>query len=94
MRKAKLLLIAISVFATVGGVLAFEAKRVTLQVFKTTTTTNATGATITICKLLPGFYAIVEIAPLVPSVYTTAVTNTTTIPRTFCSLTLRLGIED
>jgi len=94
MKKAKLVLITLFMLATVGGILAFKAYRFHLIVFKTTTATYPGGVTITICKLLPDVYNIAPNAPLWPSVYTTLTTTTTTIPTTFCSLSLRLTIEE
>ena len=94
MKKAKIVLSAVALFAVVGGAFAFKAHRNQVQAFKTTTTTNPAGNTITICRVLPGFYDIAPAAPLSPSVYTTAATTATTIPTTFCTLTLRLSAED
>jgi len=93
MKKAKIILSAVAFFAVVGGALAFKVHRNDLVAFKTTTTTNPAGITITVCKLLPDVYNIAPNAPLSPSVYTTLTTTTTTIPTTFCSLTLRLQTE-
>jgi len=94
MKKAKLILISTYILAIAGGILAFKANRFFILVFKTTTTTNTAGAQITICKLLPGYYVIDPSAPPVASVYSTIATNTTTVPTAFCSLTLRLTVEE
>lgn len=53
MKKAKIMLMAITVLAVVGGALAFKAKTVdTVRVCATTTNDNSG-----ICKLLPSTFA-------------------------------------
>ncbi|PWV45797.1 hypothetical protein [Chitinophaga sp. S165] len=51
MKKARIVLSAVALFAVVGGALAFKASRQPASFFSNTTTTTIGGAQTTICTL-------------------------------------------
>jgi hypothetical protein len=51
MKKAKIMLSAIAIFAVVGGAFAFKAQRSLIPFFSNTTTTTIGGIETTVCTL-------------------------------------------
>lgn len=86
MKKARIMLTAIAMFAVVGGALAFKAHRGVLIVFKK----NAAGTT---CTRLPGLYRVNAAAPIATGIYTTQASSATSVPTSLCTSEVRIEFE-
>lgn len=87
MKRARILLAIIMLFAIAGGTLAFKANRGVLIVFKK----NAAG---TACTRLPGLYRVNPAYPIVTGVFITSSSTGTSLPTGFCSAAIRLEYEE
>lgn len=89
MKKARIALCAIGLFAVVGGAFAFKATRqinifYTSRTFTTTTVPGGPITTLTYCDVTYRTRYTTDVIPGVPTLVTSASTTTTTVP---CPLT-------